>query len=371
MSTLATWARFPEDDLALPAVQQSRTRFGREPWIGGICATLIYGLLGVLIVPRYGVMTDAFARVANAFYVVFSRDPHLEAIGFVWNPLPSMLMVPLVLLKGIWPALVREAIAANLISALFGGIGMFYMLRILRRLGLSGRLRWTIAILFALNPAMLFYAVNGLTDVMMGTTLLAATDGLWAYLEEGSFSELLASGVWVAVGFLIRYEVVVWAGLVGVALAYGLARLPVRALPAQRRADWIAGLLLFWLTPLVCVVITWIFYNWIIMGDPLYFMRSTYGNEASVATGAYAYGPMNAARHSIGGTFAYLGRQTLLFPPVTVVLVALLLFGLKGRLDRHVRALILVAAAVAVPLLQVLLLYRGDSPGWLRFFLSF
>jgi len=371
MSTLATWAHFPEDDLALPSAQQSRTRFGREPWIGALCAVLVYGVLGAWIVPRYGVMTDAFARVANAFYVVFSRDPHLEAIGFVWNPLPSLLMVPLVLLKGVWPALVQEAIAANLISALFGGIGVFYVLRILRRLGLSARLRWVIAILFVLNPAILFYSVNGLTDVMMGTTLLAAVDGLWAYLEEGSFPELLLSGIWVAVGFLIRYEVVAWAAIVGVALAYGLSRLPVPAMPARRRGDWIAGLLLFWLTPLVCVVTTWLFYNWIIMGDPLYFLRSTYGNEASVATGAYAYGPMDAARHSIGGTLAYLMRQTVLFPPVAVGLIALTAFGLLGRLEHHARALILVAAAVAVPLLQVLLLYQGSSPGWLRYFLTF
>src|ERR1041385_9278526 len=33
---------------------------------------------------------DAYSRVANAYYVLYSRDPHLAAIGFVWMPLPSL-----------------------------------------------------------------------------------------------------------------------------------------------------------------------------------------------------------------------------------------------------------------------------------------
>ena len=33
---------------------------------------------------------DALSRVANGYYTLFSRDPHLAAVGFVWNPLPSL-----------------------------------------------------------------------------------------------------------------------------------------------------------------------------------------------------------------------------------------------------------------------------------------
>src|SRR5690349_4617983 len=38
---------------------------------------------------------DSLSRTANAFYVLFSRDPHLAAVGFVWNPLPSLIQLPL------------------------------------------------------------------------------------------------------------------------------------------------------------------------------------------------------------------------------------------------------------------------------------
>jgi hypothetical protein len=28
--------------------------------------------------------SDALSRTANAYYVLYSRDPHLAAIGFIW-----------------------------------------------------------------------------------------------------------------------------------------------------------------------------------------------------------------------------------------------------------------------------------------------
>jgi len=363
-------ARFPEDRLVLPIAQRSRLSFGREPLIGALLSLLAYGLTAALVIPRFGAMTDALARVADASYVLFARGPHPEAIGFVWNPLPSLLAIPLVALKPLWPSLVREAIALNLVSALFGAVAVYYMLRIMRRLGLPRPLRWGVVALFALNPAVVFYAVNGMSDLMMGATMLAALDGLWGYLEGGRVADLLASGSWVAIGFLTRYEIAFWAIIVALTLAGGLIRLPRHAGSAHRYGDWIGGLLLFWLAPLICVSITWIFVNWTIMGDPLYFLRSAYGNTSSIGSGAYSYAPLNAANGSIGKTLAYVAQQAWLFPPVVAGLFGLLAFGLLGRYERHTRALVIVAATLAVPLLQLFMLYKGISAGWLRFFLD-
>lgn len=39
--------------------------------------------------------SDALSRTANAYYVLYSRDPHLAAIGFIWPQLPSILQLPL------------------------------------------------------------------------------------------------------------------------------------------------------------------------------------------------------------------------------------------------------------------------------------
>ncbi|HEX7225338.1 MAG TPA: hypothetical protein VF367_07150, partial [Candidatus Limnocylindria bacterium] len=47
----------------------------------------LYLTAGVLVtLVHHGLPGDAWSRVGNAYYVLFSRDPHLAAMGFVWNP---------------------------------------------------------------------------------------------------------------------------------------------------------------------------------------------------------------------------------------------------------------------------------------------
>jgi hypothetical protein len=373
MSALADWARFPEDDLAPPRALAPRTSFGQEPWIGGLAAALAYLIVGVAIIPRYGEMVDSVSRAANAFFVLFSHDPHLGAIGFVWMPLPSLLALPLVALKNVWPGLVQDAVALNIISALFGGIAVFFVLRLLRRLDLPAAARRAIAVLFALNPPVVFYAANGMTDLMMAATLLGVVDGLWAYLDEGYASHLVASsGLWLAVGELIRYEITFWALVVAVTLAVSLGRLRRHERPALCYRDWMVGLLLVWMTPLCYVVALWLFLNWTIMHDPFYFQHGAYGNGAAMGTKIYAgYGPLEAGHGHIGAALAFVARQTLLFPPVIVGLLGLLGVGLAGRREQRTRALVLVAATLGLPLFHLTQVYAGNSSGWLRFFLTF
>src|SRR5580698_2453045 len=51
---------------------------------GAIVFLLAFGaylIVAVLLAFKYGSMTgDAFSRMANGFYVVYSRDPHLAAV---------------------------------------------------------------------------------------------------------------------------------------------------------------------------------------------------------------------------------------------------------------------------------------------------
>ena len=72
--------------------------------------TGVYFAVGYVFVMRYNLFEgDAVSRVANAGYVMMSRDPHLSAMGFVWNPLPSLVEIPLLLFDRWWPELARTA----------------------------------------------------------------------------------------------------------------------------------------------------------------------------------------------------------------------------------------------------------------------
>ena len=70
--------------------------------------------------------------------MIGSRDPHLAAIGFVWNPLPSLAAIPLVALRGIWPPLATKAFAGCVVSALCMAGAVVQLRGFLRETGLAG-----------------------------------------------------------------------------------------------------------------------------------------------------------------------------------------------------------------------------------------
>ncbi len=305
--------------------------------------------------------SDAFSRVANAFYVLYSRTPHLAAIGFVWNPLPSLLELLLVPLKALWPPLVTSGVAAVVWSAVFGGLAVYLLVEILAEFHLSPAFRASAGILFALNPLIIFYGANGMTEVMLIATMLGTLLGVLRYLGPGNLATLTAAALWLAVGFSIRYEAAPFGVFVGLALA---AALRWRGVPWRR----IESALLLLLAPLVYVSGLWLYLNWLIMKNPLFFMDGTYSNAAFSSSGSYQYALLGQLKGHPLDALAFVASMTLLFWPV--IPAGLIALGrLLGRL-RDGRMLLLFAMS-AVPLLQFALLERGLSSGLARYFIYF
>jgi hypothetical protein len=82
-----------------------------EPVAAFLVAAVVYLVVAALMAGHNIVFADAMSRVGNAYYVLFSRDPHLPAIGFVWNPLPSLVLLPLLPFRFLAPWLVSNGIA--------------------------------------------------------------------------------------------------------------------------------------------------------------------------------------------------------------------------------------------------------------------
>src|SRR3981189_1740375 len=59
------------------------------------------------------------APSGQAQSVLFSRDPHLAAIGFIFTPLASMMQIPAIALSPIWPDMAARAFSGTIMSALF------------------------------------------------------------------------------------------------------------------------------------------------------------------------------------------------------------------------------------------------------------
>ena len=60
-----------------------------------VLAFSVYAAAGYwLHINNVFIIGDALSRVSAAQSVLFSRDPHLAAIGFIFTPLTAMLQMP-------------------------------------------------------------------------------------------------------------------------------------------------------------------------------------------------------------------------------------------------------------------------------------
>ena len=110
------------DTTSTPIVRERRiTRWRRritsEAGIVILLATPLYLVVGILLDFKYlSFNGDAMARMANGFYILYSRDRHLAAIGFVWNPLQSILDLGPLLFYHLWTPLASRDFAGSLVS---------------------------------------------------------------------------------------------------------------------------------------------------------------------------------------------------------------------------------------------------------------
>ena len=130
-----------------------------------VALTGLYACVGFLLVIRYDLLDgDAASRVANAGYVLISRDPHLSAMGFVWNPLPSLVEVPMLLFERWWPELRTRVLAGVLQSALFMAAAALIVRGIALDRGVAAGWRRVTVAAFALQPMIIVYGASGMSE---------------------------------------------------------------------------------------------------------------------------------------------------------------------------------------------------------------
>lgn len=210
---------------------------------------------------------DAQSRLANGYYILYSRDPHVAAIGFVWMPLMSLSVLPLLLLKGIWPALGQHAFAANIMSAVFMATAVHNLRRILLAARTPTAPRIALVILFALNPMVWFYGANGMSEALFLCCLLYSVRYLARWLAEPVVQDLARAGIALALAYLTRNEAALGAVVATIAVVGATA---LRAAQPMRRKIMtaITDACIFAL-PFAAASLGWALISWIIVGDPI------------------------------------------------------------------------------------------------------
>ena len=240
----------------------------------------LYFAVGAVLMMRYNLFDpDATSRVANTGYALMSRDPHLSAIGFVWNPLPSLVQMPILPFARWWPELRTYGLAGVIQSALFmsGAALMVRRIALDRAVG-SGWRRIAVAC-FALQPMIIVYGASGMSEAAEIFCLLWFVRHLMQWCDHRRIADLAWAGVALGVGYLARYEVVPAALGITVLIAVMVAR----DAAAGSRLPAVAANIAILLFPLGNFAAVWAVTGWVLNHELFATVSSQYGNARQVA----------------------------------------------------------------------------------------
>jgi hypothetical protein len=334
--------------------------------VGALCFAAFVAIGSLIAVGGGRMEVDAVSRVVSAQSVVAGRDPHLEAVGFVWGPFPTVFEVPLALFRSWWPALTANGLAAVIVSAAFMAGTLVQLLAWGRDVGAP---RWTrlAAVAFtAAHPLVWLYGANGMSEACGLFFLVLGARHLARWLEQDDVRPLAMAGIALGLAYLARYETVAAmaaAATVVVVVSWHRGRRSERS--TRERAMEVTVDFAVLVLPAVAAVVGWALVSWVIIGEPFAQFTSEYGNSAIRAAGRSV--DVLIGDLSTPGRAWFFLRQVLTAAPF-VGIVALWAVWLGDRAAARATA---VLAVVGGPLLlQFLFAVRGDTFPWYRYVLS-
>ena len=333
-----------------------------DQWVVFAASLVVYlAVAAVLAFAFQSINGDAWSRVANAYYVLFSRDPHLAAIGFVWNPLPSLSVMPLLPFKSLWPALVTHGFAANIVSAIFMAGAAAKLYELLRDLAVPRSIGLVMTSLFALNPMILLYGANGMSEAGFLFFLIVAARQLSRWLDNNQPGALASCGIALGFAHFTRYEAAAASLLVVISVAVVSAH---RGQAGGRRLNALADMMIVSAPPAFAVGI-WALASWVIMGSPFEIFSSIYGNSAQVDRASASIA--QATSGGAAGALGYAAEQMIgLAPALLPMGVVAAMAAIYRRDIRLVAPLAVFAGVIAFALFAFL---SGLTFGWLRFYI--
>ena len=296
------------------------------------------------------------SRALDAQQVFLSARPTLTAVGFVWPPLPTILQLPLV----IFPPLRVLGLSANVLTAITGAAALVVLNVLFRELGLRRFPRYAALLGLGLNPMTVFYAANGMSEIVFIAFMLLSYLYLLRWHRTGSVVPLTLLGLSVGLAFLARYD----------AAVHGVLLVPVLILLGRRKGldgGRIQASVLAYAVSAVYLPALWIWFNFQIIGNPLNFLRGEYSNAAQIGYQLALLPGINDLRGDIPAIIVIVGEKIWeLFPVFWVALVGILAYG---ALRRDALALAYGVLALSFPAFQFMNLYAGQSAGFLRYFM--
>ncbi|MDF3339310.1 ABC transporter [Mycolicibacterium septicum] len=324
-----------------------------------VAMLLVYLAVGHWLQVQHGfIMGDTLSRVVATQSVLFSRDPHLAALGFIFTPVAAMVQIPAVALGAVWPDIAGRAFAGTIMSATFMAGAAVQMFSMGADRGLPRAYSVTLTLLFALNPMIVFYGSNGMSEAPFIFFMTWAVRRLILWMVDDDVHHLVAAGgIAMGLAYLTRYDAaacVAAAGFLVAVTTYLRAKPPPRLRRAFLDMLIVSG-------PGFLAFLGWAAAGWLITGEAFAQFTSQYGNTAI----------LEQSGQTAPNLFAGLVFAAVCIMLLAPTMLPLALWAVMQRWGRPNWQMLIVPLALfgAVLLFQSYSYASGSTFPFLRFFI--
>jgi Dolichyl-phosphate-mannose-protein mannosyltransferase len=324
----------------------------------GLCAALLSVIAYAVTDHLHGVLlyVDSLSHLEIARRVVSSTSPGLAQLGYVWLPLPHLLMLPLVWITPLY----RSGFAGSYVSMAAYIATTVLVYKITFRLTGRKVAGVVAAAVLALNVNMLYMQSTPMTEALLFCMLAAMVYCVQQWADTDRYTYLVAAGIAALFATLTRYESwPVLACLIIAVLVIAWQR-GDHGLPRARRRGAVADRLVVFGTVACTGIVAWVIWNWAIFGNPLNFQDGTYAKPSNwVSAGEPAIGSWTVSVKTYW--FAMTGNET--WPLLLIAVAGLVaLLALQWRSLHTMARTLPVLSLLVLPPFFILSLYAGQRP---------
>ena len=333
-------------------LSSSKHTSARDPWL---YVTLVIACIASIVACWYSfqqqdilLYSDAYSHLRVARSVLDGSGLSIAQLGGVWLPLPHLLMLPFIWNDYLW----QTGLAGSIPSMLCYLISALYLYLAARALTQDGRASCIGALVFILNPNILYLQTTPLSDLVWLATLTIASYYFIKWAQDDQPKQLILAAASTFLATLASYNG--WAlflVLFALILVIGLIR-------RQSRMSIEGNLIIFGVFGGLGIGL-WLLWNTVIFGNPLYFLHVSSSSQAYQTALLQAH--KLATYHDLWQSLRYYTLDTLdIMGPILCILAALSILVFVAR--RRPIAETLAALAFLVPFVfYIVSLYTGQA----------
>ncbi len=255
-------------------------------FLAGGLATIWSFFNGYII--AYG---DAESHLNIAKRVIDSLTPGFAQLGGIWLPLPHIFLIPFVYFDWLW----RTGLAGSIVSGIAFIISAVYIYKLANLLTKNNLASFLAALVFISNPNILYLQSTPMTELSLIVFFILSSYYFILFLKDEELLPLIMAAFFGFCATLSRYDgwalVLMEAGILFLyyfPIAFGIGGSDSKEEESEDissekgknlfKETWslFEGRLILFSTLAFVGIALWLFWGFLILGDPLYFTHSQF-----------------------------------------------------------------------------------------------